>query len=140
MANTYALFEEGEPINVQKLNDLVDAVNSSAAKVDGIFKTSSGLQSSLQSAKLTITETGKIQIKMVNGVGSVKIVPTIDPAYSPMIFVSPSMVLNEAGDSAFACSAHGTYPNITIDAVAGPKFNSSVWVNWMAVGHKDITA
>lgn len=140
MATSYGRFEQGEPLNIDKLNDLVDAVNKSAAQVDGIFKTSSGLQSSLQSAKLTITETGKIQIGMKNGVGSARITPTIDPAYSPVVFVSPSMQLTSADDSAFACSAQGAYPNVTIYAVAGPKYSGTVWVNWLAVGHKDLTA
>jgi len=140
MANTYGRFEEGEPINIQKLNDLVDAVNSSAAKVDGIFKTSTGLQSSLQSAKLTVTETGRTQVTMVKGVGTAKITPTIDPAYSPMVFVSPSMQLTSQGDAGVAVSAQGSYPNITIYAVTSTTYSGSVWVNWLVVGHKDITA
>lgn len=140
MANTYGRFEEGEPINIQKLNDLVDAVNSSAAKVDGLFKTAGGLQSSLETAKLTITETGGIQIPITKGVGAVRINPVMDKAYNPRVFVSPSMQLTSSGDSGVAVSASGSYPAITLHGVTSSTYSGSVWVNWLVVGHKDITS
>lgn len=139
MANTDGIFQQGEPLDIALLNELVQTVKTNAASIQTISGVNNSIQGSV-SKGLTVTDSGRVIIKLVNGVGSASIPSiTLSATDSPMIFVSPSMTLTKK-DAVVSVSVHGSFPNYTIYASATSQYTADVYVNWLAVGHRNFTA
>ena len=144
MANNPALFEEGEPLNVDKLNDLVTATNTNAGTISSLSNSTVAIQGTLKKG-FPIIEAGQVDVTVsaanakANKYGKTNItLSNIQASEFLSIVATPYSVMT--GKETISVSISGKYPVFTI-AVTG----SSTWddtatkINWIAVGFRATT-
>ena len=144
MANNPALFEEGEPLNVDKLNDLVTATNTNAGTISSLSNSTVAIQGTLKKG-FPIIEAGQIDVTVsaanakANKYGKTTVTLTnIQSSEFLSIVATPYSAMG--GTETISITAYGKYPTFTFYVTGSPTWNDTATkINWMAVGFRVTT-
>ncbi|MFZ9301393.1 MAG: hypothetical protein ACO23V_10505 [Chitinophagaceae bacterium] len=141
MATSSAPFQQGEPLNIDALNQLWNDARTASASISALSTTQAGITGSL-SAGIPIFESDVIECGTL-GKGVVVTKPIrltkIDPTRDTGIVVIASVVgvLNSKGDM-ISVSTKGSGSSWTAYIVTGDSFSGSVNINWIAMAYRSI--
>lgn len=140
MATNPALFEEGEPLNVDKLNDLVNATNSTAGDVSSIKNSTVSIQGQLKSG-FPVIQAGQISLTLTKGSNGMWTSPTpgivsitnMQKSEFQSIVATPVSALS--GTEMISTTIGGAFPDYKIYVKASKEWNDSkIEVFYIAVG------
>lgn len=142
MAQNASLFQQGEPLNIDALNQLYNDIVSATASIATISGQNATITNSL-SAGVPIIATGRVDF---GNMGAAKldkrsITAELNGKYdfakgeAPFIVASASSALN--ANDILTVSVQGGVSagsaNYNIYVATGPKWSGPVYVNWIAV-------
>lgn len=131
-------FNQGDPLDINLLNDMLDKVNKAEATTTAISGQTSGIQNNLRSG-FVVAEGGLESISISQGLGS-KSITLVNIKKEELLTIvgSLSSVLDKATDSGISVSVHGSYPNYRLYAATGKTFSGNVNIRWLAVGLRSL--
>lgn len=140
MANNPALFEEGEPLNVDKLNDLVTATTTNTGTINSISNSTTSIGKTLAKG-FPVIEGGQIDMPLTGAAKANKFgkqsitLNNIQSGELQTIVATVFSAINAT--ETITCTVRGTYPTFTIYVTGSPTWNDTATkVNWMALGYR----
>ena len=132
-----ALFQQGDPINVESLNALDTRLVSLEGNLNALTSQTKGISGQLASG-LPIIRSGQTDaISITNGFGSIGFtVPDLIASDNPVVLVSCASPISAKQTVSVTVSPDGSHPKYKA-TVTGTGI-SKIFVNWVAVGTRAI--
>jgi hypothetical protein len=141
MATSSAPFQQGEPLNIDALNQLWNDARTSAASIAALSSKQAGLEGSL-SQGIPVFDSGTIpSFAAAKSSGYTKPIKLtrINPATDTNITVVSTVNsdLSGAGDM-ISISTRGSGNSWTVDVTTGPSWSGNVGISWIAIAYRPI--
>lgn len=131
-------FNQGDPLDINLLNDMLDKVNKAEATTKVLSGQTSGIQNNLRSG-FVIAEGELEQVSVSKGLGSKPItLVNIKKEELLTIVASLSIVFDDQNDSGTSVSVQGSYPNYRLHVAARSSLSGNVNVRWLAIGLRSL--